>query len=223
MTILPFSLPRHRPVRPAPDGHVHAALTDGGTASLRPLDHGETEPLQAVFAQMSDTSRHSRYLAGIPRLPAAMAAALTDVDGHRHAAWLATVDGTAAGIARYVAVGPDTVEVAFEVVDAHHRRGLGAILLDTVTTVAAARGFCRVQATVMPANQPSLRLLRRMGLTLIPVDGLLEGTGPLRLLDPARVDRAAVVSLALRTSEPGDGAASVGQEGPWTSDLASAH
>ena len=223
MTILPFSLPRRRPLRPAQDGHVHAALTDGGTASLRPLGPGETEPLHAVFAQMSDASRYSRYLAGTPRLPAAMAAALADVDGRRHAAWLATVDGVPAGIARYVVVGPGTVEVAFEVVDAHHGRGLGSVLLDTVTTVAAARGFCRVQATVMPANQPSLRLLRRMGLTLTPVDGLLEGTGPLRLLDPARVDRAAVVSLALRTTDPGDGTVVAGQEGPWTSDRASTH
>jgi RimJ/RimL family protein N-acetyltransferase len=223
MTILPFSRPRHRTPRPAPDGHVHVALTDGGTASLRPLGHGETEPLHEVFAQMSAASRYSRYLAGTPRLPAAMAAALTDVDGRRHAAWLATVDGAPAGIARYVAVEPGTVEVAFEVVDAQHGRGLGSVLLDTVTTIAAARGFCRVQATVMPANQPSLRLLRRLGLDLRSVDGLLEGTGPLRLLDPARVDRAAVVSLALRTADPGDGAAGAGQEGPWTSDLASAH
>ena len=59
----------------------------------------------------------------------------------------------------------------------------------------------------MPDNAPSLRLLRRMGLSLVPVDGLLEGTGPLRLLDPARVDRAAVVSLALRATEPADGTA----------------
>lgn len=223
MTILPFSLPGRRSPQPAPDGHVRAALTDGGTAFLRPLDHGETEPLHAVFSQMSNASRYSRYLAGTPRLPAVMVAALTDLDGHRHGAWLATVDGTPAGIARYVAVGPGTVEVAFEVVDAHHGRGLGSVLLDAVTTVAAARGFCRVQATVMPGNQPSLRLLRRMGITLTPVDGLLEGTGALRLLDPARVDRAAVVSLALRATDPGGSAAGAGQEGPWTSDLASAH
>jgi GNAT superfamily N-acetyltransferase len=202
---------------------VHAPLRSGGTASLRPLGPGETGPLREVFAQMSDASRYSRYLAGTPRLPAAMLAALADVDGRRHAAWLASVDGAPAGIARYVAVGPGTVEVAFEVVDAHHGRGLGSVLLDTVTTVAAARGFCRVQATVMPANEPSLRLLRRLGLDLRSVDGLLEGTGPLRLLDPARVDRAAVVSLALRTTDPGDGAAGAAQDGSWTPELASSH
>ena len=72
MTILPFSLPRPRSLRTAPDGHVPVALADGGTASLRPLGHGETEPLHAVFAQMSAASRYSRYLAGTPRLPAAL-------------------------------------------------------------------------------------------------------------------------------------------------------
>jgi RimJ/RimL family protein N-acetyltransferase len=183
--------------RTAPD-HVDVELSRGGTAQLRPLRAGETEPLLAVFERLSPASRTDRYLVGVPRLPSVMRNALVAVDGHDHVAWLATVAGEPTGIARYVRVAPDTVEVAFEVADAHQGRGLGTALLDTVTTVAAAHGVRRVQATVLPTNAPSLRLLARLGIPLTLRDGLLEGEGPLRLLDPARVDRHAVVGLAQR-------------------------
>ncbi len=177
---------------------VEVGLRDGSRAALRPLDHGETEPLLAVFAGMSDASRSLRYLTGLPRLPRQMLTVLTDVDGDRHSAWLATVAGQPAGIARYVRLpgSPTTAELAFEVVDHHHGLGLGTVLLDTITTVAAARGVHRIQATLAPSNTASRRLLARIGLLTRPVDGLLEAEGPLRLLDPAAVDRSAVVRLA---------------------------
>ena len=193
--------------RRSPD-HVEAALSRGGAAQLRPLHAGETEPLLAVFESLSPASRMDRYLVGVPRLPSAMLNALVAVDGHDHVAWLATVAGRPAGIARSIRVATDTAEVAFEVADAHQGRGLGTVLLDTVTTVAAAHGVRRVRATVLPTNAPSLRLLAQLGIPLTLRDGLLEGEGPLRLLDPARVDRHAVVALAQRQDGP------VGQEGP---------
>ena len=184
--------------------HVDVPLA-GGSAALRPLRHGETEPLLSVFERLSPASRASRYLVGMPRLPSPMRDLLVAVDDCDHVAWLATVDGAPAGIARYVRVAPDTAEVAFEVVDAHHGRGLGTALLDVVTTVAQARGVRRVRATVLPTNAPSLRLLARLGNPLSANDGVLEGESALRLLDPARVDRGAVLALAMRRTTGQDG------------------
>jgi RimJ/RimL family protein N-acetyltransferase len=183
----------------AQPGHwVSARLRDGTTARLRPLGAGETEPLLAVFAAMSDQSRTLRYLSGMSRLPASMLSVLSDVDGQRHVAWLATVDGKPVGIARYVRLPgcPTTAELAFEVADHLHGRGLATILLDTVTTVAAARGVRRVQGTMDPSNAASRRLLERVGARARPVDGLVEAEGRLRLLDQPVVDRAAVVEVA---------------------------
>lgn len=174
---------------------------DGGVATLRPLRHGETEPLLAVFAGMSAASRASRYFLGMTALPSSSIAALVDVDGCGHVAWVADVDGAPVGIARYVRVAPHTAEVAFEVVDAQQGRGLGTALLDVVTTVAAGQGVRRLRASVLPANTPSLRLVRRIGIALAYEDGVLEGEGDLRLLDPPRVDRAAVLALARRDGE----------------------
>jgi GNAT superfamily N-acetyltransferase len=200
MTLLPFSAPGRTPsdVHVDVPGHVAAPLRGGGTALLRPLRDGEDGPLLEVFAGMSDSARAARYLAGMSRLPAVMTAALTSVDGCRHAAWLATVAGRPAGIARYLRTGPGSAELAFEVVDDLHGRGLGSILVDAVTTVAAANGVRQVEATVVPGNQASIRLLGRLGIRLVVADGLLEGRGRLQLLDPALVDRDAVVALASR-------------------------
>ncbi|WP_148572060.1 GNAT family N-acetyltransferase [Nocardioides caldifontis] len=181
------------------EGATVPAAIRGGTAFLRPLGPGERSPLEAVFEASSAASREARYLAPLVRLPGPMLAALTSVDGCRHDAWLATVDGEPAGVARYVRVderGP-TAELAFEVVDRHQGRGLGAVLLDTVTTVAVARGVRRVQATVGARNARSLQLLAQVGLHLGGHGAVLEDEAPLRLMEPARVERPAILRLAL--------------------------
>lgn len=194
------SRPRRRRA-PAPLTGVPVRLRDGRSAVLRPLRPGETEPLLEVFDELSPASRLGRYLVGMTRLPSPMVAALADVDGCRHAAWLAEVDGRPAGLARFVRTAPVSAELAFEVADRHHGHGLGTALVDAVTTVAAARGVRRLEATLLPDNHASAHLLRLLGLGLVAVGGLLEATGPLRLLDPARVDRAAVLAVADRHVE----------------------
>lgn len=177
-------------------------LPDGGTATLRPLRHGEVAPVLEVFDGMSELSRARRFLTGMARLPATMLTALTDVDGCDRVAWVASVDGCPVGIGRYVRTDPDTVEIAFEVVDAHQGRGLGWVLADVIVTLACSNGATRVSATVAPDNTPSLRVLRGLGLTPHVDDGLLEGTGRLRLPEPARVSRRALIARARREIYP---------------------
>lgn len=202
-------------VRPCPSTRrVAAVLEDGGVVTLRPLGRGESAPQLAVIEQMSDTARWQRFLAAVPRrLPARAVAALSDIDGRRHVAWLASIDDEAVGVARWVRVGEAVAEVAFEVVDHHHGRGIGSVLLDAVATVAAYHGVTRVCATVHPSNAASRRLLEHIGLSLQPEDGLLVGDDALVLPSPARVDRSRVLSLALGEAEllrSADDGASVG-------------
>jgi RimJ/RimL family protein N-acetyltransferase len=179
-------------------GSVEIRLRDGVVATLRPLRAGETAPLLSVFDGMSPDSRVLRYLTGLPRMPRTLVTMLSDVDDDRHVAWLASIDGEPAGLARYVRLPgcTTTAEIAFEVVDRHHGRGLGTVLLDTITTVAAARGVRRLQGTMAASNTASRRLLERVGAPAHLVDGLLEAAGPLRLLEPPVVDRSAVLGLA---------------------------
>ena len=76
--------------------HVHVRLRDGGSALLRPLVGGEVAVLETVFEGLSTRSRRQRFLVPMPRLPSGHRRALADVDGHRHVAWVALVDGFSA-------------------------------------------------------------------------------------------------------------------------------
>ena len=174
---------------------VTATLADG-EARLRPLVHGEVDAQRAVFDGLSARSRTDRFLTGVDTLTAAMWRELAAVDGHDHVAWLATVGNRPAGIGRFVRTAPCSAEVAFEVADEFQGLGLGTVLLDTVTTVAAAMRIRRLQASVLGTNRRSQLLLSRVGLTLRPDDGLLEGDSLFHLLDPPRVDRPVVLRLA---------------------------
>jgi RimJ/RimL family protein N-acetyltransferase len=95
-----------------------------------------------------------------------------------------------------------TAEVAFEVVDTHHGRGLGWVLADTIATLACANGFTRLTATVAPDNDASLRILAGLGLTVQVSDGLLEAVGRLRLPEPTRFRRGGVLARAGREFLP---------------------
>jgi len=100
MTIA-WHLPRRPSTRPMRQ-HVPARLPGGGTVALRPLRRGETEPLEAVFDGMSLDSRAQRYFTPMTRLPSAMVAALADVDGDHHVAWVAVLGGRPVGVGRYL-------------------------------------------------------------------------------------------------------------------------
>ncbi|PUA80644.1 GNAT family N-acetyltransferase [Nocardioides currus] len=180
-----------------PACHVRVRLADGGAVILRPLRGGEIHVLETVFEGLSAQSRQQRFLVPTPRLSGSARRALADVDGRDHVAWVAMTDGEPVGICRYVRTGPETAEIAFEVVDAHQGRGIGSALVDAVTTVARANGITRLEATVDPGNRASVTMLGRLGVRLAMDDGLLEGNSAFSLLDPpSPVDRGAVRSLA---------------------------
>jgi GNAT superfamily N-acetyltransferase len=180
------------PLRTAP---YVAVPIRGGEARLRPLLPGEVDVQRQVFDGLSASSRTNRFLTSVDWLTSSMWRALDAIDGHDHVAWLASVDDRPVGIGRFVRVAPCTAEVAFEVADDHQGLGLGSALLDVVTTVAAAKRIRRLQASLLGTNVSSRRLLSQVGLLLRPSGGLLEADSPYDLLDPARVDRPAVLRL----------------------------
>jgi GNAT superfamily N-acetyltransferase len=177
---LPIPLPR-APVEPdASDVNCWGRLTDGSLVLVRPLRDGERVPVLEVFADMSPMSRYLRFLTPMKELSPAMVERLTTLDGQDRVAWGAFSGGRCIGVVRYVQLvdRPGNADVAFEVVDRMHRRGVGRLLLGVLASVAEANGITAFALTVHPENAGSLGLTRSLSARFRFVDGLYEGQLP---------------------------------------------
>jgi len=142
-------------------------LRDGSTTHVRPIRPEDADALQAFHVAQSEASIVLRFFAPLERLPDRDLARFTRVD-HRDRVALVAVTGDDAiiGVARYDKVGPDEAEVAFNVADAHHGRGLGSVLLEHLAAAARERGIRRFTADVLPQNGRMIAVFREAGYSL---------------------------------------------------------
>ena len=157
--------------------------------TIRPLRHGDTETVAAVFARLGSVSRQRRFCGAKPRLSNDDLTALARVDETHHVL-VAYVDGDAspAGIARLVRDG-GRGEIAFEVADTLQGRGIGSVLARELAADARAAGVTQLVATVCGDNRPVVSLLGRLAQSV-----------DVRWHDG---EREFVVSLAEPTASPG--------------------
>lgn len=120
------------------------------------------EAVDAVFEGLSARSRYLRFHSPTPRLTASARRVLVDVDGVRHAAVCARIGGDPVGIARVIKTGECGAEIAVAVVDMWQRRGIGRLLLEELTSVAARMGVAELHGDVLPDNQAMLALVRKV-------------------------------------------------------------
>jgi RimJ/RimL family protein N-acetyltransferase len=141
--------------------HARVLRNDAlGDVVVRPLADGDAATVAAVFDRLSPESRARRYHGAKPRLTESDLRVLARVDGNRHVL-VAYVGGAPAALARLVRAG-DSAEIAFEVADAHHCRGLGTQLVGLLLADARAAGIARVEASAEPRNRRAVALLRRV-------------------------------------------------------------
>ena len=128
---------------------------------IRELRPGEPTVIDRIFAGLSDNSRYLRFHAPVPRLTGAYRRALAHVDG-AHVALIAErcEDRQPIGMVRIVQLRPGHAELSVEVIDAMHRRGVGASLLRAAGQRAEAAGVRTAEASVLAGNRPVLRLIR---------------------------------------------------------------
>jgi ribosomal protein S18 acetylase RimI-like enzyme len=153
---------------------------------VRPLLNGDVDTVSAVFARLGEESRRTRFLGPKPDLGEMELRRLATVGPDNHAL-VATVDGDPepVAIARLVRLGGGSAEIAFEVADAYHGRGIGSALAGLLVADARAAGICEVTALLRSDNPAAIALLRR-------VLGRLE----LRLEGPDVVVRALLPGCA---------------------------
>ncbi len=131
------------------------ALPDGGLVRLRHLSAGDRNALVAHHARCSEvTRRHSRFLSpGV------------DVDDDDLVALAALVGGAIVGAARYeLRDGGKRADVSVIVEDGHQRRGIGALLVNELATLASNAGVGHVRAVAPGGGDGLARTLRHAGL-----------------------------------------------------------
>ena len=133
---------------------------------VRPLRVADRDAVAGLFERLSVQSRYRRFFSLKPYLTERELARLTDVD-HVGDEALAALDaaGRIVAIARYAAdrSRPATAEIAVEVADDHHGRGIGSALVRRIVERARENCYRRLTANVMWDNGPARALFKRLG------------------------------------------------------------
>ena len=147
-------------------------LKHGPTILVRPLRHGDTDTVRAVFEQLGDESRRARFNGPKPCLTQAELEQLAAVDCSHHAL-VAHLEGDPSpiAIARLARAG-STAEIAFAVADSHQHHGIGSALAAELIADARAAGITEITALAASDNRAALALIRH---TANVVDVHFEG------------------------------------------------
>ena len=143
-------------------------LRSGQSLTVRFLEPGEGEALQAYFRALATGSRYNRFLGAMSELPRNLLAdfihvgegdrftviATTDIDGHE----------TIVGEARY-AFDPDrdSFEFGLSIDDRWQRQGIGSVQMRNLECRAAAFGATRLFGDTLRSNQAMIALARKSG------------------------------------------------------------
>jgi GNAT superfamily N-acetyltransferase len=162
-----------------------ATARDGTTVHLRPLRRDERDLVLGFYNGLSAEARYRRFLQPMPRLPGAYLRHLVDVDGCRHVAVVAIVEGECVGIARYIALPDEPVaaEVEVTVTDRYQGRGIGRLLVGALRPAAVQAGLTTFVCYIHPTNRPALECLRSLGVEFAYRRDLGLTEGRLRLPD----------------------------------------
>lgn len=188
---------------------TEAILADGTVVFVLPVgpdsyDHTLLrQELLAHFTDLSEESRHRRFLAAMPQLSPSMLHRLVDtVDDVNHVALFAQalpagakhpvtrqpLVGTPVGIARFIRdpKRPRSADVAVTVLDDWQHRGIGKMLTKALAQAALRRGIDTFVGEVLSTNPAALALLDQVGtVTRSPVDaGIIHAEVQLRSAVP---------------------------------------
>ena len=180
-------------------------LRDGSRVRLRPGRSTDRDLLISGFQRLSPESRYRRFLTATPELTPDMVRYLTDIDHHGHEAIIAIDEtGEGLGVARYVRdpARPDSAEVAVTVIDDWQGRGLGTLLLETLSARARLEGIRSFTALMLATNETMMDLLRHVEPDL-QVTGREPGTVEIEMPIP-KVGLSPALRKLLRISARSD-------------------
>jgi GNAT superfamily N-acetyltransferase len=134
-------------------------LRDGSSVTVRPATAQDEPALRSFLSGLSLEARHLRFVTGAADIAyAAHLAAATGAD--RYGLIARDEAGALVAHATYVQLDEKRAEVAVEVADHLHGRGLGTILIERLAAVAERRGIKHFIAEVLPENRAMLDVFR---------------------------------------------------------------
>ncbi|MGD9831933.1 MAG: GNAT family N-acetyltransferase [Piscinibacter sp.] len=159
---------RRGPAAGQPVPAVRQHRLSGVDVTLRPIRPDDAAMEAAFVRQLSDQSRYQRFMGTVRELPEAKLRELTDVDGVRHVALVATAtidrQETELGVARYVVDDSGRrCEFAIAVADAWQGSGLAGLLMGRLVEIARARGLEVMDGSVLATNTAMLHFARQLG------------------------------------------------------------
>lgn len=146
-------------VTAAPNALELVRLRDGSRVVVRPVREQDEPALRSFLADLCGQARYLRFFsAGADVVSAARSAAATGPD--RYGLLAHDETGVLVGHALYIQLDDTRAEVAVEVADHLHDRGLGTILIERLASVAEEHGISRFIAEVLPQNRQMLAVFR---------------------------------------------------------------
>jgi GNAT superfamily N-acetyltransferase len=134
-------------------------LRDGSLVTLRPTTVADEPALRSFLAGLCLEARRLRFFSGAVDLSSA-AHLSADTSAGRFGLVAHDEMGALVAHALYIQLDRTRAEVAVEVADHLHDRGLGTILIERLGTVAERHDVTRFVAEVLPENRAMLDVFR---------------------------------------------------------------
>jgi acetyl coenzyme A synthetase (ADP forming)-like protein len=158
------------PLPTADHAESRVILRDGTLAAVRLTDSTDRDALRRFFHELSPESHRRRFFSLADPSETLIESFSDSSHPSRQATLVALrlVDRELRPIAvgSYIDLGNGAAEAAFAVGDRFQGRGLGTILLERLATMAAAHGFRRFEAMVLPENTAMLEVFHESGFEI---------------------------------------------------------
>jgi GNAT superfamily N-acetyltransferase len=156
------------PAGPRPARHADARATGstlvcllgGTTVSVGPVRPHDERALRRFLGELCPEARRLRFFSGAVDVPGAARWAADPLTGGRHGLVARDATGAVVGHAVYMQLDPTSAEVAVEVADHLHGRGLATRLIERLAIMAEARGIVLFVAEVLCENRAMLDVFR---------------------------------------------------------------
>jgi RimJ/RimL family protein N-acetyltransferase len=153
---------------------LRGTLRDGLCVVIRSLVAADRDDVEHGFGELSERTKNLRFMTGKDHLSQRTLDSLVDrVDQHDHVAvamwWERSSQADVLlGEGRFIRLkdDPSCADVAVTMADELHGQGGGTLLMRALVLRAREEGVQRFSAAMSPDNEPSHRLMRRVGPVL---------------------------------------------------------